>query len=78
MGLIIGPENNPQLKQKLAKGGNIFYNTYLVAQHIFNTEGAKGFFRSYIPSVLRNGGGSGVYFWTLQELDYLTDRHLQS
>ncbi|KRW99343.1 Mitochondrial carrier domain [Pseudocohnilembus persalinus] len=75
IGLIIGPANNPELAKQLHKG-NILRHTYLIINHIYKTEGIKGFFRSYIPSVFRNGGGSGVYFYTLQELDKAAHRYV--
>lgn len=44
----------------------------MISKHLYKTEGLKGFYRGLLPCLIRNGGGSSVYFSTLRYLDSLS------
>ena len=72
MGIIVGPANSEAVARQLNNSHNFFTSIRIVGKHVFQTEGLRGFWRGLTPCIVRNGGGSAVYFHTLRELERRT------
>jgi hypothetical protein len=64
MGIIINPMQIAKLEQ-----ANFIESFYITSKYIMDLEGIRGFWRGIIPALLRNAGGSAIYFQTLEKLE---------